>query len=721
MTFKQVALGFAVLLLASAIMVQAGDREAYIKSMIGSVKVRKGESPIWKDGQPNMVLKEKDAVRTYIESQVEIMTAEGSILRLDENTTLEMTTLKQFGGGAQTSKIRILNGTVLANIKKLVNSGSKFEFETPTAVASIRGTTVGFDVTSEKTLIKVYDGEVMVTPKGAQTGVSIKTNQMTTIIRGQKIAKSETLTEKEKAAVPPGMVPPAAAPVDSMRKDTTKAAARADSAAAAKRMQDSLQRTKPKIDTVGSAKPPADTSKQQPLRLTLLMPQENMSMRPGMQIVVAGKVIPPTAKVSVAGASVAPTSGGDFKMALTAPKNPGDYEITVEASNGVQSQSMVRHYTVISAAELFLNVTKPAEGERFGIPQIPVSGTTVPGAEVTAGSINCQVAANGSFSGQVPIPDEETEFDLVIEASYNGKTAKVTRRIMYRAELMLSITSPQNGQVFTTTLIPVSGKILPSTAELMVYDNKIQLSKANGNFSSSIKIPDEEGQVSINFEVTAAAGTNSEVTKNETRTITYKKPLDEIRPEVLPGSLPQISKTPLVPFTVLDRTPDDEITFYKITDGSRESETGRPNSSFNLDLEEGFHTYMVYAEDKNRNRSNTVSGTVGYISRSLTIKMRKPIGTEIIRIPPGTPGGDFEPQYTVQFTILNVPDNDRRLIKQVTVTNLATGQTVTQRDLLDLELEFDINLKRGQNRLSVDVRDISDRIFSVKDIMVDVR
>jgi hypothetical protein len=715
MNFKRSISSGVVLLLINAIgILHAAEGDAYLKSIIGTVKVRKGESPTWKDGRPNMVLKEKDAVRTFVESQVEIMTSEGSVLRLDENTTLEMSTLKVFGGGAQTTKIKILNGTVLANVKKLVNTGSKFDFETPTAVASIRGTTVGFDVSSEKTLVKVYDGEVMVTPKGSQSGVSVKTNQMTAIIKGQKIIKPEVLTEREKNAVSSPDMKPAAIPADTTKSDTTqKPAAPVDTSA-----------KKSAVDTV--AKPPfpprqgyADTTRTkfgtETVTLALVSPQDNVSVRPGTQITVSGKALPLGVKVNVAGKFVTPTVSGDFKIALTAPQAPGEYEIAVEASNGTQTKNMVRRYTVVTSTELFLNVTSPAEGQRLGQPLIQVKGTTAPGAEVTASGIKCQVAANGAFSGQVPIPDEETEMDLEVESTYNGKTVKMTRRIMYRSELSLVIVSPQNGQIVTTTSVQVSGQVLPSTAELVVYDQKIPLG-GNGKFTGFIKIPDEEGSVDLTFEISAGG-----VTKNEKRSVTYKKPADIIRPEISPGYMEKLSKTRVLPFMVTDRTPDDEIVFYKSVDGARESESGRPNSSFNLDLEEGFHNYIIYAEDKNKNRSNTVAGTIGFLSRSLSIKMRKPIGSEVVHVPPGTPTGDFNPTYTVQFTILNVPDNDRMLIKQVTVTNMTTGKTEAQRDLLDLEMEFDIELKRGQNRLSVDVRDINDRIFSVKDLIVDVR
>ena len=186
---------------ASTMVFSESDRHATIQSMIGSVKVRKGDAAVWKDAKPKMSITEKDAIRTFVESQAEILTSEGSVIRLDENTTMEMATFNQNPNGSQTTKVAVLSGTLLSNVKKLINTGSKFEFETPTATASIRGTRVGLEVTSDKTSIKVYEGEVMVTPRGASAGVSVKTNQMTTVIKGQQTASIEVLTEKQKKTV----------------------------------------------------------------------------------------------------------------------------------------------------------------------------------------------------------------------------------------------------------------------------------------------------------------------------------------------------------------------------------------------------------------------------------------------------------------------------------------------------------------------------------------
>jgi hypothetical protein len=655
-----------ILVNVTAIISEGAEREAYLKSMIGSVKVRKGESPIWKDGRQQMVLREKDAVRTFVESQAEIMTAEGTVMKLDENTTMEMSIMKEFGGGTQSTKVKVLNGTILANVKKLVNTGSSFEFETPTAVASIRGTTLGLDVTGDRTMIKVYEGEVMVKPRGSAMGVSIKTNQMVTVVKGQKTIKAETISEKDKNAVMPKEIVP-------------------DSTAT-------------------------------PLRLTVTMPQDNLHVMPGTQIIVTGKVVPSSARVAVGGASAAVSSGGDFKGTFTAGQAVGDFEISIDASSGAQTQSVSRKYSVDAPAQLFLQVSSPSDGQKFGTTIIPVSGITTPGADVMVSGVRCQVAPNGVFAGRIPIADEENQINLEIEASLGTQTQKAVRKIYYQPDLTIIITNPQPGQVVNSTSIQVAGQILPSTSELLVYDTKIPIS-TNGKFMGYVTIPDQEGQVSLNFDV-SYQGT----IRSESRTVTYKKAVDQIAPVVAPQSLPLISRTSIVPFTVLDRTTDDEVIFYKITDGTRESETGRPNSSFNLNLEEGIHKYTVYAEDMARNRSSQVTGTVTYLSRSFVIKMRKPLGTEVLRIPPPSPASSTAaPQYTVEFTIINVPDDDRRLIKEVSVTNLATHKTATQRNILDLDMEFDIDLQRGNNPLSVDILDVLDRPFSEKNLMIIVR
>ncbi|MCP6769331.1 hypothetical protein NL529_31235, partial [Klebsiella pneumoniae] len=81
---------------------------------------------------------------------------------------------------------------------------------------------------------------------------------------------------------------------------------------------------------------------------------------------------------------------------------------------------------------------------------------------------------------------------------------------------------------------------------------------------------------------------------------------------VLQGTLLDVSKSPLVTFTVVDRTPGEEITFYRDIDGALDSDHGPVSTPFSLNLEEGKHTYKVYAEDRQGNRSATISKSVIY-------------------------------------------------------------------------------------------------------------
>ena len=591
------------------ILSQTSLREASIQSMIGIVKIRKSDNPNWKEARVKMAIKEKDAIRTFVESQAEIVTSEGTVIRLDENTTMEMSAFKQSSNSAQVTKVSILNGTVMSNVKKLVNSGSKFEFETPTATASIRGTQVGFDVSSEKTLIKVYEGEVLVTPKGAFAGVSVKTNQMTTIVKGQTAVAIAALSEKDRKTI--------SNPDSTHAKDTTHSG--------------SIKIDTTRIDTARSAIK-ADSAK--PL------------------------------------------------------------------------------------LRLALSVTTPSEGQKFVQPMIPVSGTAIAGAEVTINGTKCPVAANGSFSAKIPIPDEENEITLYIEAAYNGMSQKIVRNVFYKPGLIMVITSPQNQQLFTATSIPVTGQLTPSAADLTVSDTKIPV-PGSGKFSSFVAIPDEEGQVTLSFEASYQGQTRS-----ETRTIVYKRQCDQNKPTLSPTQLPLMASSGVLPFTVMDRTPDDEITFYKSIDGSRTSETGQPNSSFNLEIEEGVHSYSVYAEDKCKNKSPVVSVSVAFLKKKPLVQVRKPLKSpEVIHIPPSAPRADFNPIYTVEFSVLNLPDNDTRLIKEASVRNDATGQVLVQSDLIDLNsISFDVGLKRGINRITVQVKDLNNnQIQSPSPVIIDVR
>lgn len=100
------------------------------------------------DAKTGGKVREKDKVRTGIESQVIVALPDGSIISVEENSLVEFTNLNS-SNGVQSAVTDIKQGKVRFDAQKQKGK-SKFNFKTGTATAAIRGT----------------DGIVGLTPKG---------------------------------------------------------------------------------------------------------------------------------------------------------------------------------------------------------------------------------------------------------------------------------------------------------------------------------------------------------------------------------------------------------------------------------------------------------------------------------------------------------------------------------------------------------------------------
>jgi hypothetical protein len=706
---------------ASSLQAQAPVRTSKIKSIVGTANIRRSGTVNWVPARVNMPVKERDAVRTFIESELEIETSEGTILKLGENATLQLDKLTS-KGDADNTTVKILNGSIVANVKKLVNSNSKFEFETPTATAAIRGTVVGFDVGSEKTTIKVFEGKVLVTPTGTKRGIEIKENEMTSVAKGQKEIKIEKLEVK------PGEQSPK---IESGMSDSDKNEPKIGNSVDTSMVKDSLVQVKAseiKHDTIVS-KPPLPEivvenkdeevldSQQQttpaassvlpkvetaPLKLQVSSPTDRFEVKPGLSVSVSGSVTPASALVTVQGKKVTVAANGQFKSDITAPKQSADLEITITAESNGAVQTVTRTI-VVKAVELNFEVKSPIDGQVFSKTTIPVNGTVTPGATVTAMSIRMPVTASGTFSGQVPIPNEDGEIFVEFEATLDGKSKTITRKIMFQPEYRLNITTPAVNQIVNSTTVQIKGEVSPPGAKVSVLGRSMNVS-TTGIFSGTVLIPEEVGEIELDFEVTYGT-----TTKTETRTITYQKPADIARPEIQ-TVLPQISESKQISLAVYDRTPDDEITLFYTIDGVKESEKGLPNSSFIVQLQPGIHNYTFQATDKTGNSSQIVSQNITWFgSTDWMIKVNKPI--DVLYLPPSGPANDYEPVYTLEFSIENLPDNDMRLISLVTVVNKVTGETQTKKTFTDQYFTIDMKLKNHTTNLfDISIEDVRKKI-----------
>jgi len=643
---------------------QTDIRKCTVKTAIGSVKIRRGSTVNWVDAKTGMVLRERDAIRTFMESEAVLETDDGSTFKAGENTTVEMSVFFS-KGEQQNTKIRILNGSLMSNVKKMLSSRSTFEFETPTVTAAIRGTIVGLEVSKEKTEVRVYEGSVAVSGSNSKIPVMLKENQMVSVARGQK----KIVVQK----------------IDSV-----------DNSPGAKRLRDTLPEDTSDIDkdtvSTGAAGATVNTA------LILASPTDGqLVMRP--VVAVNGKVGPGT-DVLINGIRQLTGTDGAFSSQVGIPDTPGDHVVEIEIIQNGKSQKVIR--TVRYKPQLVLTVKSPVDKQVFTKTIIPVSGKVTPGAEVLVNSMKVLVLSDGSFNGSAAIPNEEADVVIEIDATLDENQIRESRTIVYKPEYRFAVLSPSDKDVVTTTQIQVRGEVQPVSSEITVNGKPVSVAP-NGTFTGMVQIPDEEGPVTLEFDVTSSG-----VSRSESRTIVYKRLPDMIVP-VVQGLFPDKPLSGSVTFTVVDRTVDEKITFTYEIDGSVTSETGLPNSPFTVPIENGTHTYVVYAKDNAGNVSAKLTKTITYLSTSnWVITMRKPAGVEYIDIPPSAPDLTHSPRYTVELSIDNLPDDDMNLIRAVSITNQTTGATLLTQTFTSNTVERDFELSpRTANVFLIEATDIN--------------
>jgi hypothetical protein len=99
------------------------------------------------------------------------MGEEGVLVRIDENTELEISSrsLQEWRGPG--TKANLKSGRLWSNVQRLAADRENLTIETPTVLAAVRGTVFRFDIPdSITTMLRVYEGEVEVrenpTPPG---------------------------------------------------------------------------------------------------------------------------------------------------------------------------------------------------------------------------------------------------------------------------------------------------------------------------------------------------------------------------------------------------------------------------------------------------------------------------------------------------------------------------------------------------------------------------
>lgn len=157
---------------------------AMVQQTQGTVRVRRARQSHFQPLKSGQALEIGDEIQT-LQGSTKIQFADGSTLRLNENSTLIFNTLTRYGNsGMVDTRTRLLNGSLSTEVKRQ-QQGDRYEIATPSAVAAVRGTEFRLTTDARSTRAEVTDGVVQLRTDqqtisvAAGYGVSVSGTQVT--------------------------------------------------------------------------------------------------------------------------------------------------------------------------------------------------------------------------------------------------------------------------------------------------------------------------------------------------------------------------------------------------------------------------------------------------------------------------------------------------------------------------------------------------------------
>jgi hypothetical protein len=169
-----------ILLLGSSTFLSGEELSGRILLLSGKVFVERGGKRV--PLKPNDPLYTGDRVVTE-EGTVKILLRDNSLLTLGEKTTLEINEFLLEEGKKRSGWFKVLKGKIKALMGKFFQVESNLRFETPTAVAGVRGTHFRIDVEEGgSSTFTVFEGELTVNPtRGGEFSLSTGMQFITTL------------------------------------------------------------------------------------------------------------------------------------------------------------------------------------------------------------------------------------------------------------------------------------------------------------------------------------------------------------------------------------------------------------------------------------------------------------------------------------------------------------------------------------------------------------
>jgi len=158
---------------------------ASLQSVEGAVEVLLADGDTWRKASAKEQLEEGSRIRTGPLSAAELAFFDGSVTKLEAETEITLSRLRSRRDGS--AKMIVLHqwlGKTHSQVQHLRDSASRFQIESATAVASVRGTTFAVTVDRDGTMhVNVEEGIVEVTSQGKT--VELRAGQMAKVQAGR--------------------------------------------------------------------------------------------------------------------------------------------------------------------------------------------------------------------------------------------------------------------------------------------------------------------------------------------------------------------------------------------------------------------------------------------------------------------------------------------------------------------------------------------------------
>ncbi len=151
----------AVALVSASAMAQGATSIGKVRYVLGEVTVQKKAAANWNPLRIGLKVKSDDLIRTLVESEAGIALSDGSLITIEENTTIRFETAVSNKSESGTT-VDLRTGRVFFDVQRQ-KEGRKFEFRTGTATAAIRGTNGFIESAREGIVVSLESGKMLVT------------------------------------------------------------------------------------------------------------------------------------------------------------------------------------------------------------------------------------------------------------------------------------------------------------------------------------------------------------------------------------------------------------------------------------------------------------------------------------------------------------------------------------------------------------------------------